>query len=204
MSPLYPPCILPAPPLYLCTSPASPTQVTLRLYGARAPRALGRGTATATHRIAEFVVGAAGADGRPQWLCNTSPLAWPDALHQPGLQALGPTPDPDPNLNPNPNPNPNPNSNPDPNPNPHPNSEPVLILTLTLGVVAPSHGVGARRRPVAHAPPGRGRAAAGLAVRLPHRSGRAAALGAARRGAGARGRGGGLALPAALRPGQRP
>lgn len=62
--------------------------LTLRLYGARAPRTLGRGSVTATHRIAELVVGAAGADGRPQWLCNTSPLPWQDALHQPGLQAL--------------------------------------------------------------------------------------------------------------------
>ena len=62
--------------------------VTLMLYGARAPRTLGRGTATATHRIAEFVVGAAGDDGNPQWLCNTSQLPWQDALHQPALQAL--------------------------------------------------------------------------------------------------------------------
>ena len=73
--------------------------VTLRLYGARVPRTLGRGTATATHRIAEFVVGAAGDDGEPQWLCNTSQLPWQDA-------------------NPNPNPNPKPNPNPNPNPNP--------------------------------------------------------------------------------------
>lgn len=64
------------------------SQVTLRLYGARAPRTLGHGGTTATHKIAEFIVGAAGDDGAPQWLCNTSPLPWADALRQPALQAL--------------------------------------------------------------------------------------------------------------------
>ena len=63
--------------------------VTLRLYGVRAPRTLGTGSTTATHRIAEFVVGANDADGQPCWMCNTSPLPWQGStLSQPELQRL--------------------------------------------------------------------------------------------------------------------